>query len=338
MDRNTLQHRCDIAAWIGVGIGLFAVLRLNLLPALLAGLLVYEIVHVLAPRLGFLRISRERGKVAAVGVLASLIIVVLVAGGVGIGVFFRSDAGSLTALLNKLAEILDGARTGLPSWIVERLPEGVEALKSMAVQWLKDHARELQSAGKEAGLGAVHVLIGMVIGAMVALHDARPVAELGPLSRALQERVVRLGEAFRRIVFAQVRISALNTVLTGVFLVAVLPMFGLHLPLMKTMIVITFLAGLLPVVGNLISNSVIVLVGLSVSLPAAAACLAFLIIIHKLEYFVNARIVGSQIHARAWELLVAMLIMEAMFGVAGIVAAPIFYAYLKDELKTRGVL
>jgi predicted PurR-regulated permease PerM len=208
----------------------------------------------------------------------------------------------------------------------------------MAVQWLKDHARELQSAGKEAGLGALHVLIGMVIGAMVALHDARPVAELGPLSRSLQERVVRLGEAFRRIVFAQVRISALNTVLTGVFLVAVLPIFGLHLPLIKTMIVITFLAGLLPVVGNVISNSVIVLVGLSVSMPAAVACLAFLIIIHKLEYFVNARIVGSQIQARAWELLVAMLIMEAMFGIAGIVAAPIFYAYLKDELKTRGVL
>ena len=33
--------------------------------------------------------------------------------------------------------------------------------------------------------------------------------------------------------------------------------------------------------------------------------------IHKLEYFLNARIVGTQIRARAWELLIAMLAMEA---------------------------
>jgi hypothetical protein len=30
--------------------------------------------------------------------------------------------------------------------------------------------------------------------------------------------------------------------------------------------------------------------------------------------------------------------MEAAFGIAGVVAAPIYYAYLKDELKTRGLI
>jgi predicted PurR-regulated permease PerM len=61
-------------------------------------------------------------------------------------------------------------------------------------------------------------------------------------------------------------------------------------------------------------------------------------VIHKLEYFVNARIIGTQIRSRAWELLIAMLVMEAAFGVAGVIAAPIFYAYLKDELKSRGMI
>ena len=32
------------------------------------------------------------------------------------------------------------------------------------------------------------------------------------------------------------------------------------------------------------------------------------------------------------ELLVAMLVMEAAFGVAGLIAAPVYYAYLKREL------
>jgi predicted PurR-regulated permease PerM len=48
--------------------------------------------------------------------------------------------------------------------------------------------------------------------------------------------------------------------------------------------------------------------------------------------------VGAQVHARMWELLVAMLVMEAAFGIAGLVAAPIYYAYLKRELKDAGLV
>ena len=66
------------------------------------------------------------------------------------------------------------------------------------------------------------------------------------------------------------------------------------------------------------------------------ASLGFLVIIHKLEYFINARIVGSQIEAAAWELLLAIVVMEAAFGLPGVVAAPVFYAYLKSELSGRG--
>ncbi len=64
---------------------------------------------------------------------------------------------------------------------------------------------------------------------------------------------------------------------------------------------VTFVAGLIPVVGNLISNSVIVLLSLGVGPGVALASLVFLIVIHKLEYFLNARIVGGEIHASAWE-------------------------------------
>ena len=98
------------------------------------------------------------------------------------------------------------------------------------------------------------------------------------------------------------------------------------------MIVMTFVAGLIPVIGNLISNVVVVIVSLSMSPFVAIGSLIYLVAIHKLEYFLNARLVGTQIEARAWELLLAMLLMEAAFGIAGLIAAPIYYAYLKDEL------
>jgi len=135
-----------------------------------------------------------------------------------------------------------------------------------------------------------------------------------------------------------VRIAAINAALTAVYLLVVLPLAGIHLPLTKSMVALTFVAGLLPVVGNLISNSVVVIVGLSHSLGIAFASLFYLIVIHKLEYFLNAKIIGSHINARAWELLTAMLVMESIFGLPGVVAAPVLYAYLKKELTDQGLV
>src|SRR5690606_18177761 len=139
----------------------------------------------------------------------------------------------------------------------------------------------------------------MVLRAMIALYDELPTPQLGPLARELMARISRFADSFRRIVFAQLKISLLNTFFTGLFLAVVLPLFGVHLPLTKTLIVITFVAGLLPVVGNLISNTVITIVAMSVSFYVAVAALAYLVLIHKLEYFLNAHIVGGEIHARA---------------------------------------
>jgi predicted PurR-regulated permease PerM len=104
------------------------------------------------------------------------------------------------------------------------------------------------------------------------------------------------------------------------------------------MVAVTFVVGVLPVIGNLVSNTVIVIVSLSVSIYAAIGSLVFLVLIHKLEYFLNARIIGSRIHAHAWELLLAMLVMDAGFGIPGVIAAPIYYAYIKDELSHRKLI
>ena len=330
--------RCEIAAWLVAAGLLLLVLKLHLLSALLAGLLVHQLVHLLAPKLTLIRVHRTRGKLMAVAILATLVVTVLTVGVISAVEFFRSDAGSLSALLARMADIVDDARGKLPTSMAENLPENTAALRHTVSELLREHASELQMVGKGVGMAFVHIIVGMVIGALVSLREALPPEALGPLACAMVERAHRVGTAFRRIVFAQIRISALNTTLTSIYLVVVLPLLGIHLPFTKTMIAVTFIVGLMPVVGNLISNSVIVIVSLSYSLGAAIGSLAFLVIIHKLEYFVNARIVGGQIRAAAWELLIAMLVMEAAFGITGIIAAPIYYAYLKDELTNRKLL
>ena len=328
---------CTYASWILSGIALVLVLALHLLPAMLAGMLVYELVHLLAPRVGTW-FSDRRARLVAVLALTGLVVAAItlaIAGGI---VFFKSDAGSLSALLSKMAEIVASSRGLLPHWFVDELPQSPDDIRESLAEWFRVHAAEMQLMGKEAGRALIYVLIGMIIGALVALHEALSEEPLGPLAQALAERIRNLGSAFQRVVFAQVRISLINTTFTALYLAVVLPAFGVHLGFTKTMIAVTFIAGLLPVIGNLISNTVIVIVSLSSSVAVAFASLAFLIVIHKLEYFLNARIVGTRIGSHTWELLLAMLAMEAAFGVAGVVAAPIYYAFVKDELKRQGLV
>jgi predicted PurR-regulated permease PerM len=323
-------------AWAASVTGLLLVLQLHLVPALMAGLLVHELVRAMAPRLGPASALPRHAKLAVVLALAVLVVLSLIGAGFGLLTFLRSDAGNLTNLMHRAAEIIEGARGKLPPWVAAGLPENADQLSHLVVEWLRSHVADLQLLGKGVGMAFVHVMVGMVLGALVSLHEVDSDAPAGPLAQALAQQAHRLSEAFARVVFAQVRISALNTLFTGVYLAVVLPAFGVQLPLVKTLIALTFVLGLIPVLGNLMSNVVIVVVSLNHSLGAALGSLSYLVLIHKLEYFMNARIVGAQIRCAAWELLLALLVMEAAFGIPGVIAAPVFYAFVKGELKREG--
>ena len=104
--------RHEIASWILAGAALLLVLHLRVLPALLAGLLVYQLVHILAPRLNIMRTSEQRRKIVAVALLSAAIVVLVALGIVGVLAFLRSDTGSLPALLGKMADVLDSSRAG----------------------------------------------------------------------------------------------------------------------------------------------------------------------------------------------------------------------------------
>ena len=145
-------------------------------------------------------------------------------------------------------------------------------------------------------------------------------------------------ESFTHIVFAQFKISTVNTLATAILLLGVLPALGTPIPLAGTLVGITFVAGLIPIVGNLVSNSIIVAIAISQSLTMATLALVWLVLIHKVEYFLNAHIICSRIRSKAWELLLIMLVMEALFGLAGLVTAPVLYAQIKNTLYAQGWL
>lgn len=321
-----------------MGAALVAILALKLVAALLAGLLVYYLVHSLAGAVRIPYLNNRHVKLGVVALIAILVVSALAFAGIGAGVFLRRGPENLSAMFTQMALIVHDLRHILPDGVVAYLPPDADGIKDLIAGWFHQNAARIRTIGTDTVHALVHVLIGLVIGAMIALHKARPHAQSSPFVRALSLRAERLAKAFRNIMLAQVPISAINTSLTAIYLMLVLPSLGIDLPFAKTLVAITFIAGLLPVVGNLISNTAIVLVSLGHSFELAAASLAYLVVIHKLEYFLNARIVGGRINAKAWELLIAMVFLETAFGVQGLIAAPLIYAYVKLELGEEGVV
>ncbi|HEX4707198.1 MAG TPA: AI-2E family transporter, partial [Candidatus Udaeobacter sp.] len=134
--------------------------------------------------------------------------------------------------------------------------------------------------------------------------------------------------SFATVMGAQLTISLVNTALTAIFLMAV------HLPHTTLLIAVTFLCGLVPIVGNLVSNTIIVFVALTVSPKLAIGALVFLIGIHKLEYLLNSKIIGERIRNPVWLTLVALIIGERLMGIPGLILAPVVLNYLRVEMLT----
>jgi predicted PurR-regulated permease PerM len=331
-------QRITIASYILAAAALFVVLWLGLLPALLGGLLIYNLVIFGARRLADVGILPYAAKIILLVLITLLIVSGLTVGGIMFASYITEGRESVAQLFQKMADVVITGTSYMPAWTHVYLPANIEEWQVAAAEWLRGNARYFSVIGADAVVMFIHLIVGMIIGGMVAMHPAMPSSRKAPLAHAMSERVEYLGLAFRRIVFSQIRISGLNTILTGIFLAFIMPAMGYELPLVKTMIAVTFIVGLMPIIGNLISNTIIFLIALSVAPFAAVMALIYLVVIHKLEYFVNARIIGGQIRARAWEILLALLVMDAAFGIAGLVAAPIYYAYLKDELAARKLI
>ncbi len=324
------MNNIKLSSFIAISALIVMVLVLHMAPTLLIGMLIY----LLAKRLGN-KLSLKMPEKPARILAAVLITTIIIGTFVSAVIFLSNTLGNeqnFAGLAAKLGESVNDIKNDLPPTLLSYLPESMLSLNSSVSDLIKEHTRELGVAGKESLHTFAHILIAVVAALLLSTSSFSALAKSQPFAQAMRERIQLFGKAFENIVFAQIKISAINTLLTGIFLLIVLPLFGVNLPYNKTLVIVTFLAGLLPVIGNLISNTIITVISIGMSLKVAIASLVFLVGIHKLEYFINAKIVGTKINAAAWELLLALLVMESLFGITGLLIAPILYAYLKSEL------
>jgi predicted PurR-regulated permease PerM len=148
----------------------------------------------------------------------------------------------------------------------------------------------------------------------------------------LSQRFQTFFRSFAKVIGAQIIVSTINTVLTGAFLL------WNGYPYVAVITTLTFLCGLLPIVGNVLSNTLIVFVGFTISPRMALEALIFLMLIHKLEYFLNSKIVGDRIRNPMWLTLIGLVLGEKLMGVPGMILAPVVLHYIKVEASQNKVV
>ena len=326
------QRIAEVASYVMMVGSLLLIMWQGLLPGLLCVCLGFLSARWLSPQLAVLTRAPDGQAPRLAAAVVALLPVLLLAFALPRTRGLILDApGQYRELLGFLARTVLELRDKLPPELGFQLPDEAAEIQHVIAAYLASKAGALATAGRAWLVGLLFAYVGLLIGALAA---ARPSAcELKPLAAQLHLRLFRFGETFRQIVVAQFWIALFNTCLTAIFLLVLLPLSGNKLPYSMALLLLTFVAGLVPIVGNLLCNAVLTLVGLSVSPGVAAACLVFLVTIHKAEYFINAKVIGHRTHMGVWELLAVMFVMEAVFGPPGLVAAPLFYAYFKKELQ-----
>jgi predicted PurR-regulated permease PerM len=216
-----------------------------------------------------------------------------------------------------------------------------KSLKDLAIDTVREQMHSLGPLARGATTNFVLLIIGVVVAISLFLnsqldldrHSHRVKNNLYSLCcDEIANRFIALYQSFSTVMGAQIFISFINTLLTAIFVLIV------QLPYAPVVVGVTFLCGLLPVVGNLISNSIIVCVAFTISPKHALIALIFLVVVHKLEYFLNSKIIGDRIRNPVWLTLLGLVIGEKLMGLPGMILAPVILNYIRLEASQIEVI
>ncbi|OLD70122.1 MAG: hypothetical protein AUG90_02270 [Verrucomicrobia bacterium 13_1_20CM_4_55_9] len=262
----------------------------------------------------------------------------LVVAGIACGAAFFTRTA-----IRELPEVADSSLPSASAWAQARQIElpftDFDSLKAFVIGAFKEetnYLKDVATFARNATTFIIFVAIGIVAAVSLFFNSQLDLSRNIPASRnnlysvfcgELSDRFRDFYRSFATVMGAQITISLINTVLTAIFVL------GVQLPDAPLLIALTFLCGLLPIVGNLVSNTIIVCVAFTVSLKIALIALIFLIAIHKLEYFLNSKIIGNRIRNPIWLTLLALIIGERLMGIPGMVLAPVILNYLRLEMS-----
>ena len=241
--------------------------------------------------------------------------------------------------IKSVPEVADKSIPIILEWTSEQgieLPfNDMDSFKTELVHSIQSETALVASSAEHATRQLVVMLLALVISAGIFLNSKLDLTESYTIKNniyaascnEIAERFGTLYKSFRTVMGAQLVISLINTALTSTYL------FWVDLPHKFLLIVATFLCGLIPVVGNIISNTIIIGIAATISVTKVIESLIFLVILHKLEYFLNSKIIGERIKNPMWLTLSSLILGEYILGIPGIILAPVLLQYVKSELS-----
>jgi predicted PurR-regulated permease PerM len=356
---NPAQHqnnhaiRWEYAAVVGILVIWISMLSLKIGVGLIAGLAIFALtrftrrgfVYLLQPHINKFNGPFMRGLFGWLPTFLTTAVVaaavVLLGIGVNSGVRFvlATMAQQGPQLIEEALRNLNSVTASLPDAIREHIPGKPSELFRMISKDDSDFVGYIRSFGGASFFIFLQFVFALILGVSAALMAPASPGHSGPykpLAQAWLETLERYVRCFTLLMGAQVYVSIWNTFCTAVFIYGILPAFEVVLPFRELLLMFTAVASLIPAAGNIMANSLILVLTIRYGVFVALGSVVYLFIIHKLEYFVNGYIIGRNVRASVPEMLIAIILGEVAFGLPGLITAPVTYAFLKMHWQRWG--
>ncbi len=280
----------------------------------LAILLLFFVVFERA--LGFLaaeistRTKIPRKRALLLGVLGLLGVVAAVAA-LGVGRTLRAYTEMHRSFPDRLAELRDH-----PLFV--RLHEQIGGGERI-VEGAKHYGSHAIEAASRVGHFFLYALIGFILGVVFNLEKD----ELSEFWEKVDHRSLMgtIGRWMKHVADAtvvtvqlQIIVAACNTLLTLPVLVA------LGIPHIGGLMILIFVSALVPVVGNILSGSILALFAYQAKGWVGVGVFVVLtFVLHKIEsYYLNPRLTARHVHIPGFLLIISLLCCEHLFGFKGL--------------------
>jgi predicted PurR-regulated permease PerM len=266
--------------------------------------------------------------------LWSLLLVLSVAA-LLLGIGAWASAGRLARLMVETRDTLPQRMAALREhpWYAafeEHLPDS-EGLAQSAERYAADVARSAAAIGR----AVLMALIGLILAVVYFLDEERIRAFRDSLDpRTLFGTLTRWGEHLAESVSLTVQVQLVVAACNALLTLPVLLLIGVPRP--GALMVLIFVTGLIPVVGNLLSGAVLVVLAYQVKgWFGVALFVGLTFVLHKIEsYYLNPRLTARHVALPAFVLILSLIAWEHLLGFAGLfVSFP--FLYLAGKIRAE---
>lgn len=309
-------------SFFGVVISILSIIYFGGASIFLAALVSYTLLH------GLLSFNFTLRYPKLISIFFSFISITLILLATSqIRLLFNPDL--LPQILSKIEPALLHLKNHAPFW-QSHWPANLDQIKPLILNYFQSHWSDIAILSVHGVKTLGLILLGWILGIILAQPKSN--TDLVPIVHHWISHWNQFYQTFKTFILAQSSVALFNAFWVFLFVQIIAPIFSWSIPYSWGLVALTFICSLIPVIGNLIANTASFLVCMTSSLNAAIAMLFLLIIIHKLEYVIISKVMGSKSECSLIELLLVMLSFEWIFGVGGMILSPMIYIFVKQTL------